>query len=713
MTMMTYFNPKIFKQKISSQLENWRIIKTNKKISYYNVPIGFDIETSSFYINDKKFGIMYEWTFGIDNYIVYGRRWDEFIELYNILTEVLKTYDELRAICYIQNFGFEFQFFRKMFKWKNVFAIDTRKPVYAITEEGIEFRCSYILSGYSLENIGKNLVKYKCEKMVGDLDYSKIRHYKTILTDDELKYCENDVQIILNYIREKIENDGDITKIPLTKTSYVRKYCKNACYYEGSSHKKMTSKFKDYSNLMRSLTLDVDEYKQLKRAFMGGFTHASSFYSNIMLNNVHSYDLTSAYPFVMLTERYPMSKAERYHPKNMKDFKRCLSLYCCIFDIEFYNIEANVIYENYIPSSKCIKKEGHQENNGRIVRAEKITTTITEQDFIIIERFYKWDKIKISNFKRYKKGYLPKDILLSLLEFYNKKTLLKGVEGMETEYLNSKEMVNSFFGMCVTDICRDENIYIQEWETQEPDMDKAIDKYNKSLNRFLFYPWGVWITAYNRKNLFTAIYHLKDDYVYSDTDSVKILNREKHEKYFEEYNKIVMNKIHKISQHYNIDEEKFSPKTIEGEVKTIGIWDYEGLYTRFKTVGAKRYMTEKNGEISMTVSGVNKKCAIPYLLAKYGRGNIFKEFNNGLTIPNKNDLGIPIYDKNGILINNPTGKMTHTYIDEMQEAVISDYNGVSCYVCELSSIHLENAEYTLSLSDRYVEYLLGIQEYEK
>lgn len=48
--------------------------------------------------------------------------------------------------------------------------------------------------------------------MVGNLDYSLIRHHNTPITDEELEYMENDVTIILNYINEQLEQYGNITK---------------------------------------------------------------------------------------------------------------------------------------------------------------------------------------------------------------------------------------------------------------------------------------------------------------------------------------------------------------------------------------------------------------------------------------------------------------------------------------------------------------------
>lgn len=207
-------------------------VKNGKHESFYNIPAGFDIETSSFYFKNQKCAIMYEWTFGINNYITYGRTWDQFKILLDAVSQILQTSISNRLIVYVHNLPYEFQFMRQHFSWTKVFLLDDRKPVYAITDKGIEFRCSLKLSGKSLANTAKDLNKYPVEKMVGDLDYSKIRHSTTPLTSVELKYCEHDVRVILNYIQEKIETDGNIIKIPLTNTGYVRRYCKNACFPE-------------------------------------------------------------------------------------------------------------------------------------------------------------------------------------------------------------------------------------------------------------------------------------------------------------------------------------------------------------------------------------------------------------------------------------------------------------------------------------------------
>ena len=695
---------------INECLLNETVIRTNKRLEYFNVPCAFDIETTSFYENGEKRAIMYEWTLGINGAVVVGRTWEQFKNAVDLIATTLELSKERRLIIYVHNLAFEFQFMRKWFDWEKVFSVNDRKPVYALTVDGVEFRCSYILSGYGLSSLGEQLRKYPVEKMVGDLDYSLKRHSDTPLTDKELKYCENDVRVVMAYIQERIEADGDITKIPLTKTGYVRTYCRNACMYEGS-HRHNPYKFLNYQKLMRQLVLTPDEYEQLKRAFQGGFTHANAFYSGKTVYNVGSYDFTSSYPAVMVSEQFPMSTAEIVKIKNNADFERNLNLYCCLFDCEFIGLEAITMFEHPLSKSRCRNVVGVTEDNGRVVEAERVQTTITEQDYFILRKFYKWKQLKIGTFRRYRRGYLPTDFVKSILKLYADKTTLKGVIGREEDYLRSKEMINSCYGMCVTDICRDEITYNGiEWGKTPVDIAEAIEKNNNSKRRFLFFAWGVWVTAYARKNLFTGIYEFGNDYVYSDTDSVKAVNIEAHAEYIDAYNKRIVQKLEKALKYHHIPPEAIRPKTVKGVEKVLGVWDFEGVYKRFKTLGAKRYLvekddvliidkdkpTEKHFNMSLTVSGVNKTNAIPYLYDKYGIDGTFEHFTDDLLIPAEY-----------------TGKMTHTYIDDEINGIMEDYTGIKKEYCELSGVHLEPAEYSLSLADAYIDFLMGIQDYNK
>ena len=333
-----------------SMTEVKQVIKRQRKkpsIHYYNCPCAFDIETTSFIdSHNEKAATMYVWMLGLNGLCMMGRTWEEFINVINTISEVLDLNYNNRLVIGVHNLGYEFQFMRHYFEWENVFSVDIRKPVYAVTKDGIEFRDTYILSGYKLETVGKNLHTYKVEKMVGDLDYTKIRNSKTVLTEKEIGYCINDVKVVMAYLQECIDSEGCIAKIPLTKTGYIRRYVRNACF--GYDMEQKNYKRFDYMSLMQGLTLEPDEYLMLKRAFCGGFTHASPFYSGEICNDVMSMDLTSSYPTQLCLPKFPMSKGEKHTITSKRDFEDSLKLYCC--KIDFRMSSTYILY--YISTMK-------------------------------------------------------------------------------------------------------------------------------------------------------------------------------------------------------------------------------------------------------------------------------------------------------------------------------------------------------------------------
>ena len=675
---------------------------TKASIEYLNIECSFDIETTSTYTKDgKKFSFMYLWGFGMGEhgeYLSYGRTWEEFKELLDYISNELNIHINRRLVIYVHNLGYEFQFFRNLFEWETVFSVDDRKPIKALTKSGFEFRDSYILSGYNLESLADNLVKHKNKKLVGNLDYSLIRHYKTDITDEELEYMENDVTIILNYINEQIEQYGNITKIPLTNTGRVREYVKHKCYYnEGKSkYKSSKSKRNNYRLIMESLTLKSDEYLKLKRTFMGGFTHSNPIHTDKVLEGVHSIDFTSSYPSVMIAEQFPMGRG--FTPTKEEILKNGYDYYldnfCCIINISVQNLKNVFIYDSYLSVSKC-KIEGEKLiNNGRVFSAEYLNTYLTDIDYTIFKRCYSWDRIQIHDLICYPKGYLPKPIIESILELYQDKTTLKGVELKEVEYLLSKGMLNSIYGMTVTDIVKDEITYDDEWGVETASIEDEIENYNQKKSRFLFYPWGVWVTAYARRNLWLGILSFKEDYIYSDTDSIKFFNYEKHIEFINGYNKMVINKQLKTLEYYNLNPNLLNPKTVKGDSKPLGVWDFEGYYTRFKTLGAKRYLVEEDEKLYLTVAGLSKMNGVNYMIKQCNNefSKVFDMFTDELTIPKEN-----------------TGKNTHTYIDEPITETIVDYKGLGETVTSLSGVHLEPTSFSLSLSDYFVKFYTMLQ----
>lgn len=673
-----------------------------------NEAISFDIETTSMRYGEEKIAFMYVWMLDIFGRTVIGRTWPEFVQTMNAISEYYDLKNiKRRMIVYVHNLAYEFSFIRKWFKWVKVFSLSRRKPLFAVTTTGIEFRCSYRLSGYKLEKIGEMM---KIEKL-GDFDYSKIRHSRTPLTPREYEYCIHDVKIVTAYIKQKIkEEHNNISEIPLTKTGYVRRYVRgktihgnNRCFYKAA---------------IKELTLEPEEYLLAKKAFAGGFTHASYYHASKPYKAVTSFDFGSSYPTVLISEKYPMTKGRKIEHISRAEFEKYMEdEECCIFTIELTNVQQIFKYEHYISRSRCDIAEGYVVDNGRIVSADRLVLNMTSIDYNIIKRTYKFHLNQIGKFYIYKKYYLPTTFVQCILHFFEIKTKLKGVEGSETEYMWGKENLNAMFGMCVTDIVRDIIEYDNDigWKDAPKMTDdeykefvsNQLDKENNKKSRFLFYLWGVFCTAYARKNLWSGIFECKEDYIYSDTDSVKILNARKHKAYFDRYNKEITNKLITALDYHHIPHDAISPKNIKGETKHLGIWEFDGFYLEFKAIRAKSYMylSSEDKDYHYTIAGlpkidpeekaklrekgIIKKDAIDYLKE---HGNPMEQFKYDMKIPAEY-----------------TQKLTHSYIDEPISLLVTDYKGIDYFVHELSSTHLEPAEYHLSEAKIMEDLLRGAE----
>lgn len=678
-------------------------------IKYINLPCAFDIEVSSFMSNGIKCSCMYIWQFGINGYACYGRTWEEYEDA---MMKVVKHFDlgyYKRLPVYIHNEQYEFQFIRQHYEWVRIFAREVREPLRALTSVGIEFRDSLALSGCSLAQTCKGLIKYKISKKTGDLNYELLRTPKTKLTKTELDYCMYDVYCVMNYIREEMDKyEDNITKLPMTKTGKVREACRKECFNEANG--------KSYRDLMSTLKINsVFEYDMLKRAFQGGFTHASFYNCYFTHYNVGSHDFTSSYPAVMVSEGYPLSRGEEYTVIDMNDLHEQSKSYCLIFNVHFVNLRPKFKYEHYLSASKCWtinadnrqvffsdKHKGCKLDNGRVISADECYTTITNVDFEIIEKAYEFDAVHFGHGYRYRKGYLPTPFVKCILDFYEKKTVLKNVVGMENEYALGKENANSCYGMTVTDIINDEIEYTDDWGKREGDKEKQIENYNKSKKRFLFYPWGIFVTAYARRNLWTGILECGKDYIYSDTDSLKILNPENHEEYFKRYNEWIMRKLTTACEYHNIDVSKVRPKTIKGEEKPLGVWDDEATDTpeghiyarRFKTLGAKRYLIEYYDEdhdkwkLKCTIAGVNKQKTSEWFMLNYDEA--FDIFTNLMTVPEEY-----------------SGRMISIYIDpeDTIETDVTDYMGNIYHMKKNTGIHMSKSDYNLTMTEMYMSIL--------
>lgn len=600
----------------------------------------FDTETSSYWVkpdgsvtaydpsisndeynNDLKAGaVVYIWMIGINDTVIYGRELDELPEaLKQIVYHATGT-----PIIYIHNAGYDFQFLRSVLNIEEVFSRLIRKPM-KFTANDCEFRCSYMLTRLSLETWGESL---EYQKQVGKLDYLKLRSPLTPLTSDELMYCEYDLLVMYAGLKKFRERYEEIKNIPLTQTGEVRRPVRN-----------MFKKNMGYLHKITDLQpKTVNEYKRLRAVFRGGETHANRKYSCQILHDLGSFDKTSDYPYQMCAEKFPMSRFVATS-KDLRFIKA--DSYAYIIEIVLYNVKVKTS-NTYISRSHCQAVKKGKYDNGRIISAEKVATCITEQDWFTIKEMYDIESYEVVAVFRSRKQYLPKEFIEYILELYEYKTTLKDVEGKEELYMQSKQFLNSLFGMSVTDIILPDisysmNDWIKKEVTEEDVQNKLDDLQAHFFKNFLAYQWGVWVTAYARRELMRAVIYTDEDEAYHDTDSCKCLNWRKYKtEYFEKENQIMDEKLRKMCIFYGIDFEKTRPQKPDGTKAPLGHWDFEGYYSSFKTLGAKKYayidlhnedgtIKKKNKGIHVTVSGVPKKEAAALLpdLESFKEGFIF------------------------------------------------------------------------------------------
>lgn len=660
------------------------------KIKYLNIPISIDLETSSFYDHGDKVAIMYVWMIGIYGLVIMGRTWDEYIIAYKKLCAIFRTCGNKRhMIWYIHNASFDFQFIRKHHNFIKVFATGRYAPLYAVTSEGVEMRCSLRLSSLSLQVVSENLMHHTIKKMAGDLDYRLIRHSNTPLTDMEKIYCTHDVKVVCAYIAECITDEGEnISTIPLTSTGYVRRDCRETCF-----------NVYNYKRFIHSLQLTAQDFNMSRDAFMGGFVHSNPIHTNKILYDVTSLDISSSYPTVMCAEKFPSSTPQRIKIETWSQLKYYLNTYNCIFTITIRNLKPRYHFDYYISASKCKKPIIGKItlSNGRVVYADEITITITELDFDIIEYMYKLnpEDICISDFIYFEKNYLPTPFVKRIINYYKLKTELADIEEYKPLYDKSKRMLNGNYGMAATSPVRPIIEYIDnEWsEPIEPDLESAIAKYNRNATRFLYYPWAVYVTAYARHNIWEAIIECGDDHVYTDTDSEKCLNFSAHAEFFEQYNERIQNKLRLACKVHGIKYEDVSPQNKHGKRKPLGIFKNEGTYSKFKTLGNKRYMYTLDGQMHIVASGVNPhKCMIYMRKTFKNEIRIYNNFQSELVIPKEY-----------------SGRMIHRYIDELKEGDVMDYLGNVSHYKELSAVHLEPSDYNFSVAAEFLAYIKHIE----
>lgn len=604
------------------QNTNYQIFKDHGA-RFFRVGAGFDIETTNickwhYGAHAKKIydfigAFAYHMQLSLGRHIFLVRKWDHVLQMFTLLRRYAER-KRARFLIWIANTEFEFQFIRKRIRLSSVFPVNPREPLYFRSGK-LEFRDCLKLTGGGLAYLAKNYCTTK--KMVGDLDYSVLRNSSTPLTAEEEKYCINDVAILSEFTEYCLRTYTDNGKnIPYTATGIPRMMVRDKICETDSKKQKILAFVHDKMSVKSKKRYEA----YMHFLFRGGFTHANARNINREFTDVYGVDLTSSYPAVMLqSEKFPMNEFSMCRIQTDGQYiTQSLDDRCYIFKATFTNIRAT---SGHCLESKskiiCEDYRGMIFDNGRLYKAQKITVLLTEFDYKNYTMFYDWDAIQIDYSVSAACGRLPSWLLDPLRQLYRRKEQLKADGAgdkrhpQNAEYKIIKGQINSFYGMCCTRL---------KFVNDKYDLDdkKWCTEANKKKyahmvrDTFLSPYWGIYISAMARYRLCLAIHAIDPDIrhnsvVYYDTDSI----------YF-----IGLDNIREIDAFNNYIE------TLNTEFSGLGCFTpIEGApYTRFKTIGAKRYIkqwgTDDIGRIDCVVAGMDGDAYVK----KYGDRS-FDEFS--------------------------------------------------------------------------------------
>lgn len=559
---------------------------------------------------------------------------------------------------YVHNLGYDWQFLKDFFEESGYIVStilgDNRRPISIKFEnKNISFYCSLKLFDKKLEKVAKD---YKLPVLKSNgWNYNKFRTTKTPLDDKEIEYGMHDALILYYALQAKIKQ-GDykyIGKVPSTKTGEVRYYRKNIVgkqpkiFKSFKEFKEQYPNAKDYSNLtdeefnnvtyesgnryfrngmmfeynkkygwhyVTILTYDsryikdnskiMTHYAQVYRltqlAFTGGFTHANQAMLGRHLKNIASYDLTSAYPSVMLTKKfvYHWTKTVRSFSQIKLDSEGKIinDKQGYLMRLKLTNVEAK--HGISVISHHKVEELEHEKgfkwvDNGRILKAKSFIVTCYDTDYNIWKDYYKWDKEELLEGYSGKKVRLLDSDLKTIIYFYTAKCYWKGekkrLEGIaskeeldeiDIKLAYAKQQLNSVYGCAAMDAWKyaDEGTDFKEFCKKTQEKDNAVSTYTI----------GGQVTSYVREQILTAIKMIGyEDMVYSDTDSIKFRNLEKHKAAFDKVNEAMQKELMETVKELNLDLNDW---IVNGKEEFPNKFDYEGSYSDFKTLGAKRYI---------------------------------------------------------------------------------------------------------------------------
>lgn len=422
-----------------------------------------------------------------------------------------------------------------------------------------------------------------------EIDYNEERKEGHILTEKEIAYLKNDVEIMARALDIMFKNN--LTKMTIGS---------NALSY----YKNMNKNFNKYFPV---LPYEID--KDIRRSYKGGFTYLNPIHKEKLLGEGIVFDVNSLYPSVMKNERLPFGDPIFFEGKYETDklYNLFVQTISCSFEIKEGMIPTIQIKNNL----SFLPNEYVTSSNGDIV-----TLTLTNVDLeLFFEHYQVYDLTYHSGWK-FKS---IKGLFSSYIDFWSNMKIKSKKEGNKAMYIISKLMLNSLYGKFgLNPNVRGKFPYLSE------DGIVKYSMYPAEIRDSIYIPVASFITSYARNKTIRTSQKIKDFsiktfgkdyYVYSDTDSIHCLFK----------------------------DDTLLKNIIDIDDYILGYWKLESKFKQAKFLRQKCYIEiDYDNNKNVTVSGLPKK--IGHILN-------FDNFKVGFTTENYNEKKLTYKRvKNGVIL---------------------------------------------------------------
>ncbi len=406
---------------------------------------------------------------------------------------------------------------------------------------------------FSVDQIAKdfNLPIHKLE-----LDYKTIREEGHELTQHEIDYIRNDVEIMARALEIMFNND--LTKMTIGSDALA-------------SYKAMNSKFNYYFPV---LPYDID--KDIRKSYKGGFTYLNDCYKEKETGKGIVLDVNSLYPSVMMYEKLPFGQPLFFKGKYKRDilYPLYVQTISCIFKIKEGKIPTIQIKN----SLSFMPNEYIKSSDGDIV-----TLTLTSVDLELFFEHYDVSEITYHGGWKFRS---MKGLFSQYIEYWSEQKINAKKNKNTALYRISKLMLNSLYGKFgLNPDVRSKYPYLNE------DGVVCYAMYPPERRDGIYIPVASFITSYARRKTISTSQAIKDYtlskynidyYIYSDTDSIHLLDIDEKE----------------LSSFVDVDDYK------------LGAWKLESSFKKGKYIRQKCYIElGYDDKLNVTVAGLPKKLA--------------------------------------------------------------------------------------------------------